>query len=94
MKYYICTHCGKLTNSKDIDDSLSMGGSDGCYCNFSVNQWNNNSNTFESVCFRIIEPFTEIPKYIYRKLREESNNVLRLGMYHSWKSATSPRGSY
>jgi hypothetical protein len=90
MKYFICVRCGELKNSKDIDNDLAVGGSGNCYCNFSVDQWDKVSNSFQPVCFRILEPFVEIPKYIYRRLREESNNILRMGMYNSWKMATSP----
>jgi len=87
-RFYICEQCGELTNSQKLDEELSNGGNDFCYCGYMEQQWDILENNFQPIYFRICNLYTEIPKELYDILIKNDNEVLRLKMYRSWRFMT------
>ena len=89
MIFYICSVCGSLTTSKKMEEGYTdcfceYAKKQSCTCGDSKKVFNKVTERFETIVYRKINQYSEIPTWLYIQLKKEKNTVLRLEQYNSW----------
>lgn len=89
MKFYICGICGSLSTTKKMEEGYTecfceYAKKQSCTCGDSKKVFNSNMNNFDTIVYRKINQYSEIPKWLYIELKKQKNTVLRLEQYYSW----------
>lgn len=93
-KYYFCENCGKIATENEMCegnvDKLAYG-SKICNCEYGYLRWDEKSKSFLPVYGKTFISMEEVPKQIFDVLHQESNEIIRMRMYNSWKKAITKK---